>query len=69
MNKYQEESHENQMMPPKGTRPFTAGGEITVDPKGVIKLLNNLNVQRAPGSDDPRARASKASSPEIDPIH
>ena len=28
----------------KGTSPFTAIGEITVDPKGVIKLLNNLNI-------------------------
>ena len=30
----------------KGTSPFTSMGEITVDPKGVLKLLNWLKVQR-----------------------
>ena len=30
-------------IPSKGTSPFSPMGEITVDPKGVLKLLNNLN--------------------------
>ena len=29
-------------IPSKGTSPFSPMGEITVDPKGVLKLLNNL---------------------------
>ena len=29
-------------IPSKGTSPFTPMGEITVDPNGVLKLLNNL---------------------------
>ena len=36
-------------IPSKGTSPFTAMGEITVDPNGVIKLLNNLNIHRRLG--------------------
>ena len=33
-------------IPSKGTSPFTAMGEITVDPKGVLQLLNGLKVQQ-----------------------
>ena len=51
--------------PHKGSSPFTAVNEIKVVPKGVIKLLNNLNVHKAPGSDGPRARVLKACSSEI----
>ena len=38
-------------IPSKGTSPFTPMGEITVDPKGVLKLLNNLNIHKASGPD------------------
>ena len=31
-------------IPSKGTSPFTPMGEITVDPNGVLKLLNNLKI-------------------------
>ena len=43
-------------------------GEITVDPKGVIKLLNNLNIHKAPGPDGPSARVLKECSSEIAPV-
>ena len=33
-------------IPSKGTSPFTAMGEITVDPKEVLKLLNGLKVHK-----------------------
>ena len=35
-------------IPSKGTSPFTPMGEITVDPNGVLKLLNNLKIHKAP---------------------
>ena len=37
-------------------------GEITVDPKGVTKLLNNLNIHKAPGPDGLSARVLKEGS-------
>ena len=40
-------------------------GEITVDPKGVLKLLNGLKVHRAPGPDDLSARVLKECSSDI----
>ena len=43
-------------------------GEITVDPKGVTKLLNNLNIHKAPGPDGLSARVLKECSSEIAPI-
>ena len=46
----------------------TALGEITVDPKGVIKLLNNLNIHKAPGPDGLSARVLKECSSEIAPV-
>ena len=49
----------NDEIPSKGTSPFTAKGEITVDPKGVTKLLNNLNIHKAPGPDGLSARVLK----------
>ena len=55
-------------IPSKGTSPFTAMGEITVDPKGVIKLLNNLNIHKAPGPDGLSARVLKECSSEIAPV-
>ena len=38
-------------IPSIGTSPFSPMGEITVDPKGVLKLLNNLNKHKASGPD------------------
>ena len=43
-------------------------GEITVDPKGVAKLLDGLNVHKAPGPDGLKARVLKECSTQILPI-
>ena len=43
-------------------------GEITVDPKGVLKLLNGLKVHKAPGPDGLSARVLKECSSEVAPI-
>ena len=40
-------------------------GEITVDPNGVLKLLNNLKIHKAPGPDGLSARMLKECSSEI----
>ena len=58
----------NDEIPSKGTSPFTAMGEITVDPKGITKLLNNLNIHKAPEPDGLSARVLKEYSSEIAPI-
>ena len=55
-------------IPCKGTSPFYPMGEITVDPKGVLKLLNGLNIHKAPGPDGLSARVLKECSSEIVPI-
>ena len=55
-------------IPSKGTSPFTPTGEITVDPKGVLKLLNNLNIHKASGPDCLCARVLKECSSEISPM-
>ena len=55
-------------IPSRGTSPFTPMGEITVDPNGILKLLNNLKIDKASGSDDLSARALKECSSEIAPI-
>ena len=52
----------------KGTSPFTPMGEITVDPNGVLKLLNNLKIHKASGPDVLSARVLKECSSEITPI-
>ena len=52
-------------IPSKGTSPFTPMGEITVDPNGVLKLLNNLKIHKAPGPDGLSARVLKECSSEI----
>ena len=52
----------------KGTSPFTPMGEITVDPKVVLKLLNSLNIHKAPGPDGLSARVLKECSSDITPI-
>ena len=54
--------------PPKGASPFSYMGEITVDPKGVAKLLDGLNVHKAPGPDGLNARVLKECSTQISPI-
>ena len=43
-------------------------GDITVDPKGVPKLLDGLNIHKAPGPDGLNARVLKECSNEISPI-
>ena len=55
-------------IPSKGTSPFTPTGEITVDSNGVLKLLNNLKIHKAPGPDGLSARVLKICSSEIAPI-
>ena len=55
-------------IPSKGTSPFSPMGEITVDPKGVLKLLNNLNIHKASGPDGLNARVLKECSSEISPM-
>ena len=55
-------------IPSKGMSPFTPMGEITVDPNGVLKLLNNLKIHKAPGPDGLSARVLKECSSEIAPI-
>ena len=52
-------------IPYKGTSPFNPMGEITVDPKGVFKLLNGLNINKASGSDGLSARVLKECSSKI----
>ena len=46
-------------IPSKETSPFTPMGEITVDPNGVLKLLTNLKIHKAPGPDGLSARVLK----------
>ena len=43
-------------------------GDITVDPKGVAKLLDRLNVNIAPGPDGLNARLLKECNSKISPI-
>ena len=54
--------------PSKGASPFSPMGDITVDPKGVAKLLDGLNVHKAPSPDGLNARVLKECSNEISPI-
>ena len=48
--------------PSKGASPFSPMGDITVDPTGVAKLLDGLNVHKAPGPDGLNARVLKECS-------
>ena len=62
-------THEGDSDPPsKGASPFSPMGDITVDPKGVAKLLDGLNIHKAPGPDGLNARVLKECSDEISPI-
>ena len=54
--------------PPKGASLFSPMGDITVNLKGVAKLLDGLNVHKAPGPDGLNARVLKECSNEISPI-
>ena len=45
--------------PSKGAGPFSSMGDIKVDPKGVAKLLDGLNIHKAPGPDGLNARVLK----------
>ena len=51
--------------PSKGDSPFSSMGDITVDPKGVAKLLDGLNVHKAPGPDGLNARVLKECSKRV----
>ena len=51
-----------------GWMPYSSMGDITVDPKGVTKLLDGLNVHKASGPDGLNARVLKECSNEISPI-
>ena len=58
-------------IPFKGTSPFTPMDEITeitVDPNGVLKLLNNLKIHKASEPDGLSARVLQECSSEIAPI-
>ena len=54
--------------PSKGASSFSSMGEITVEPKRVTKLLDGLNVYKAPGPDGLNARVLKECSTQISPI-
>ena len=54
--------------PSKEASPLSPMGNITVDTKGVAKLLDGLNVHKAPGPDGLNARVLKECSNEISPI-
>ena len=59
-------SHAKATDPPsKGVCQFSSMGDITVGPKGVAKLLDRLNIHKAPGLDGLNARVLKECSNEI----
>ena len=49
----------------EGASPFSSMRDITLDPKGVAKLLDGLNVHKASGPDGLNARVLKECSNEI----
>ena len=49
----------------KGASPFSSMGGITVNPKGITKLLDLLNVHQAPGPGGLNARLLKKCSTQI----
>ena len=58
--------HEGDSDPPtKGASPFSSIVDITVDPKGDAKMLDGLNVHKAPGPDGLNIRLLKECSNEI----
>ena len=54
--------------PRKGSNLFSSIGGITVDPKGVAKLLDGLNVYKASGPDELNTRVLKECGNEISPV-
>ena len=54
--------------PSKDASPFTPIGDITVDPKWVLKLLDNLKLQKAAGPDGLNAGMFKECCYEIVPV-
>ena len=54
--------------PSKWASPLSPMGDITVDPRGVAKLLDGLNIHKAPGPDGLNARVLKECSNEISSI-
>ena len=60
----------NQMMksPPKAQVISPLWVKLQLTPKGVIKLLNNLNIHKAPGPDGLSAMVLKECSSEIAPV-
>ena len=63
-------SHANLILksPQKSLAHSIPMGEITVDPKGVLKLSNNLNIHKASGPDCLSARVLKECSSKISPM-
>ena len=62
-------AHEGDAEPlSKGACQFSSMGDTTIDPKGVAKLLDVLNVHKAPGPDGLNARVLKECSNEISPF-
>ena len=51
--------------PSRGASPFSSMGEITVDSKGVVELLDLLNMHKAPGPDGLNAGVLKRCSTYI----
>ena len=54
--------------PLKGASPFSSVEDITVDPKGVAKLLDGLNLHKASGPDGLNFRVLKECNNEISTI-
>ena len=52
----------------KGQSPFIAMDEMTVDPNGVIKQLDRLNIHKASGPDGLNSRVLKDCRTEIGPV-
>ena len=62
-------TREDHSAPPlKGESPFLSMVDISVDPKGVDKLLDRLNVHKASVMDWLNARVLKECSNEVSPI-
>ena len=55
-------------LPSKGQSSFIAMDDITVDPNGVIKQLDRLNIHKSSGPDGLNARVLKECRTEIGPV-
>ena len=54
--------------PSKGPSPYPDIGDLYIDPNGVKKLLDRLNLYKSSGPDDLSARMLKECSAEISPV-